>query len=126
MTAATAIVAVAIGAGINDLLDAMTQVESGGDVNAVGDQGRSIGPLQIQRGYWRDARVPGRYEQVRTPAYARRVVVAYWHRYCADALRRGDFETLARVHNGGPAGARKAATKPYWDRTRKQMIRPSR
>ena len=31
------------------------EVESGGDINAVGDSGRSIGPFQIQRGYWEDA-----------------------------------------------------------------------
>lgn len=30
-------------------------MESGGDVNAVGDGGKSIGPYQIQKRYWSDA-----------------------------------------------------------------------
>ena len=35
--------------------DAIKQVESSGNENAVGDNGRSIGPLQIQRSYYNDA-----------------------------------------------------------------------
>jgi len=35
--------------------DAIRQVESGGRLDAVGDKGRSIGPYQIQEGYWKDA-----------------------------------------------------------------------
>ena len=30
-------------------------VESGGDINAVGDGGLAIGPFQIQEAYWSDA-----------------------------------------------------------------------
>ena len=37
------------------LFKAIMEVESGGDINAVGDGGKSIGPFQIQRGYWEDA-----------------------------------------------------------------------
>ena len=37
------------------LFYAIMMVESGGDVNAVGDNGKSIGAYQIQEGYWRDA-----------------------------------------------------------------------
>jgi len=103
------------------LLDAMRQVESGGNPDAVGDGGASRGPYQIQRAYWEDSRVPGRYEQVRDDAYARRVVRAYWQRYCPGAVERGDMETLARVHNGGPAGARKSATLAYWHKVRRAM-----
>lgn len=106
---------------IRPLLDAIRQAESGGNVNAVGDGGRSHGAYQIQRCYWRDAGVAGRYDQVRDPAYAERVMLAYWRRHCPDALARGDLETLARVHNGGPAGARKPATMRYWLRIKRVM-----
>lgn len=102
------------------LLDAMERVESGGR-DVIGDDGRSRGPLQIQRDYWRDSGVPGRYEQVSDRAYARRVVMRWWDRYCPGAVVRGDWERLARCHNGGPNGHRKAATARYWQRVRREM-----
>ena len=37
------------------LLDAVGQVESGGNPHAVGDGGRSLGPYQITSAYWADA-----------------------------------------------------------------------
>jgi hypothetical protein len=101
--------------------DAVRQVESGGNPNAVGDGGASLGPYQIQRAYWRDSGVPGRYEQVRDRAYAERVMLGYFKRYCPDALKRGDWQTLARTHNGGLAGPRKAATLKYWAKVRRAM-----
>jgi len=102
------------------LLDAMTLVESGGRLNPPdGDNGRSIGPLQIQRAYWQDANMPaGWYEDCRDATYARCVVEAYWRRYEPAALARLDYQTLARVHNGGPRGASKRATLGYWHKVR--------
>jgi hypothetical protein len=107
---------------LRPLLDAIRQVESGGRTGwIVGDDGRSLGPYQIQRAYWRDSRVPGRYDKVQTPAYAERVMIAYWQRHCPEALARGDWATLARVHNGGPTGQRKPATLKYWQKVRAAM-----
>ena len=79
-----------------------------------GDDGRSIGPYQIQHAYWADAGLPGRWEDCRQIEYARRVMLAYWQRYCPEALDQADAEVLARTHNGGPQGAHRAATLPYW------------
>ena len=79
----------------------------------LGDKGRSLGPLQISRAYFTDSRVGGTYEQVVDLGFARKVVSAYLQRYAPQAWAAGDVETLARVHNGGPAGARKAATVNY-------------
>jgi hypothetical protein len=104
---------------LRSLFDAIRQVETGGHAdpaNAIGDDGASLGPYQISRAYWTDADVEGRYEHVKVARYAERVMIAYWSRYCYDALIDDDFETLARVHNGGPAGARKDATIDYWRR----------
>lgn len=108
------------------LLDAILQVESGGDDDATGDNGNALGGYQIWRVYWQDAtewctELGGEYEQVRSRAYAERVVVAYWHRYCRQALRDGDLEVLARVHNGGPKGATKPATLKYWVKVKAQL-----
>lgn len=85
----------------------------------IGDHGRSRGPLQIQRGYWRDSRTPGRYLQVHDPQYAARVVVNYWRRHCPTALARGNAEVLARTHNGGPNGPHMSATRKYWLKVRR-------
>lgn len=79
----------------------------------LGDNGRSLGPLQISRAYFTDSRVGGTYEQVTDLGFARKVVTAYLQRYAPKAWAAGDVVTLARIHNGGPAGARKAATVNY-------------
>ncbi len=99
---------------------ALHQVETSGRHGAIlGDNGKSLGPLQISRAYHADSRVAGSYEQVTDLAYARRVATAYLKRYAPQAWAQGDVETLARVHNGGPAGARKQATLPYADKVRR-------
>ena len=54
--------------GLELLLAAMVMVESGGDVNAVGDGGASVGPLQISQGYFTDAMEQLRREG-KTPNY---------------------------------------------------------
>jgi len=113
-------------AKLRPLLDALVQVESSGRDDAVGDSGNALGSLQIWRVYWSDAlehapAIGGVYEDVRTRIYAERVVVAYWLRYAAAAVRDGDLERLARVHNGGPRGHRKRATVGYWQRVQRAM-----
>lgn len=66
-----------------------------------------IGPYQITRGYWQDARMPdGAFEDCEKPEYARRVMIRYWQRYCPGALERGEVGTLASVHHWGPKGVR--------------------
>lgn len=93
---------------------ALHQVETSGRHGPIrGDGGRALGPLQIHAGYWMDAGVPGRYEDCADYAYSVRVVSAYLRKHAPRAWAAGDITTLARVHNGGPAGARKAATSGY-------------
>lgn len=107
---------------LRPLLDAIRMVESGGQQNPRdGDGGRAIGPYQIWRVYWLDSKVEGKYEQCRDREYAERVMLAYWKRYCPKALATDDWETLARVHNGGPRGAEKAATLKYWAKVKKHL-----
>jgi hypothetical protein len=114
-------------ASLRSLLDAIRQVESGGRTGEIiGDGGRSLGPYQIQRPYWQDSNVPGSYGEVRKPEYAERVMIAYWKRYCPTALARGDFQTLARIHNGGPQGHKKAATVKYWKKVQKSLAAQSK
>lgn len=113
-------------AQLDALLEALRWVESGGHKNggrgATGDGGRAIGPYQIHRSYFVDARVAGRYEDCRDPAFARRVVIAYWQRWCPEALALRDLELLARVHNGGPRGDRKSSTLGYWKKVERRLV----
>jgi hypothetical protein len=105
------------------LLDAIATVESGNNPNVVGDGGKAIGVFQIWRVYWQDAvqhdpSIGGCYEDCRDPEYARRIVIAYMDRY---APANASDETLARIHNGGPRGHKKAATTKYWNKVKKAM-----
>jgi hypothetical protein len=99
---------------------AIHQVETGGRTGAIkGDQNRALGPLQIHKAYWQDAvsydkTIGGRYEDCADLAYSVRVMTAYLNRYQKTAIQKNDFQTLARVHNGGLNGAKKAATNGYW------------
>jgi hypothetical protein len=103
------------------LLTAIMLVESGGDANAVGDRGRSIGPYQIQYSYWLDSGVPGSFKMCRNKTYARKVVKAYWKRHEPKAVKRNDLKSLARLHNGGPNWRSKSSTVGYWNKVRNHM-----
>jgi hypothetical protein len=84
----------------------------------LGDGGRALGPLQIHKSYHTDSRVAGDYSRVSDLNYSVRVATAYLKRYAPAAWKAGDVETLARVHNGGPRGHLKSATKGYGVRVR--------
>lgn len=104
------------------LLDAIKQVESGGDDEAVGDNGRSLGGYQIQEAYFKDAQEFDsslrvyKYEDVTKDNVARSVIRAYWRRYATEKRIGGKVtdEHRSRIHNGGPNGHKKKSTKKYW------------
>jgi hypothetical protein len=89
-------------------------VETSGKLGpTIGDQGRALGPLQIHKSYHADSRVAGDYSRCADLEYSKRVATAYLQRYAPQAWAAGNIEVLARVHNGGPKGAIKPATKGY-------------
>jgi hypothetical protein len=98
-------------------------VETSGKLGpTIGDNGKALGPLQIHRAYHADSRVAGDYSRCADLDYSKRVVTAYLKRYAPKAWAAGtDIETLARVHNGGPKGATKPATKGYGVRVQALM-----
>lgn len=99
---------------------ALHVVETGGKRGAiVGDNGAALGPLQIHRRYWQDARVSGRYEDCADLAYSIKVASSYLKKYAQKAWQSGDVETLARIHNGGPQGDKKPATLHYADKVKR-------
>lgn len=106
-----------------DLLDAIEIVESGGNCNAVGDNGRAVGAYQIHLCYMQDAgnafKPDDRYDR----AKSREMVRLYMKRYATyNRLgREPTFEDIARIHNGGLYGWKRESTKPYWEKVKKVL-----
>jgi hypothetical protein len=117
------------GWSIDAILDGLRATETGkckqGGRDALGDHGRALGPYQIHRSYFADARLPGGYAECGNPEFSRRVVLAYWKRWCPEALERCDAEVLVRIHNGGPGGLRKSSTIAFWHKVEQQLIADS-
>lgn len=104
----------------DQFITAIRQVETGDSKNkgefAVGDQGRSIGPFQIQKSCWKDSGVQFDYECCNYYLPSLMVIIGYFMRWCPNAFSRGDWSTCARIWNGGPKGHKKDATMAYADR----------
>lgn len=112
------------------LLAALIAIESGGDPSAIGDGGKAVGCLQIHPVMVADCNriLAGRGEAFRytiddrySEAHSRAMAVIYLRHYCPN----GSAEQMARCWNGGPMGARKAATVGYWRKVKRQMEVPS-
>lgn len=106
---------------IGDVLDAIIEVESGGDPNAVGRDGE-LGILQIRPIMVEEVnRIigSGEYSDMDrlSPSDSEQMFRVYSHYWCE---KTGDWtmEGIARRWNGGPRGHLKKATKAYWDRVR--------
>ena len=124
-----------------ETLNSIRHVETGTHktgVGVVGDDGHALGPYQIWSPYWIDARMDeGTHGLCLTSkVYSEEVVRRYMLRYskkCTTRLLEGrgtlaDIERIARIHNGGPKGYTKLATRKYWAlvKTRLDKVRASR
>ena len=103
-----------------DLLDAIEFVESGGDSNAVGDNGNAIGSFQIWKIYVDDVnRILGNdkysYTDRLDRSKSRDMATIYLNHY------GGTFEEMARKFNGGPNGHKKEATLKYWVKVKERL-----
>ena len=122
---------VALYRNLRPLFRAICHVESHDRPWATGDRGRSRGCYQISHAYWKDAcKFAGArlnyYDHVWDKSTAERIMIWYWKRYCPHALESLDFETLARIHNGGPRGDRKYATLRYWRKVKHALRQNSK
>jgi len=102
------------------LLDAIRQVESGGDaLPPDGDGGKSIGRFQIQAAYWKDACEYGGVSWdwrigAWDDAKCRQAITWYAARYGAKTP-----EEIARCHNSGSGWkAKYHLTNNYWKKVR--------
>lgn len=106
---------------------AVHMVESGGRIGRiVGDGGRALGPFQIHKSYWQDAvnsnkSIGGRYEDCADYKYSLKVISAYLNKYAPKEVETNKFETLARIHNGGPRGNSNKNTLGYWNKIKKNL-----
>ena len=105
---------------LHQVFDIIRTVETGSHpdpYNAVGDNGRSIGPYQISRAFHQDAIDHDEslygidYEGVRDKHIAEIIMLAYFERWVPTPWT---FESLCRTHNGGPQGRFRDSTLPYW------------
>jgi len=115
------------------LLEAMNKVEASGKKTNVppGDNGTRIGPLQISEPYWKEAAewldsqtrvtIQHSWKHCNNWVYSKIIVWAYMNRWASKALMEGNWERIARVHNGGPNGWKKKATIPYWEKISKAL-----
>ena len=103
------------------ILKALWQIESSSSYTAPRGAAGEIGPYQIGRAYWKDAQVSGTWADCESKTYSETVISRYMARYCPTAWSTGDWETVARIHNGGPNGHHKDSTKPYWTKVKAQL-----
>ena len=104
---------------LDKFMSAIHQVETSSV--QVGDHGKAIGPFQIWHSYWSDAKefdptLGGSYRDCYRYDYAKRVVEAYLKRHAPTLMAKRDYYTMARIHNGGPSGYKKASTNDYAQR----------
>jgi len=135
-TIAMAILLLNAGCGAGDfkfeeVREAIAIVESNGNDNAVGDNGRAFGRYQIWESYVTDVnRIAGTtfsHKDAHDPQKAAYMVEVYLTHYGQVYQRktgnRPSSEVLCRIHNGGPNGWKKEATVKYWKKCRRVLNR---
>lgn len=125
----TAVSSQAMDAWNHPLFAAMRMVESYNGRELVGDQGRSRGVYHVQACYLADVnRVYGtrftlvdRDDPVKAHRIVRLYLAHYGRVYTKVTGKPVTCEVLARIHNGGPEGWRKPATRKHWRRVERAM-----
>ena len=109
-----------------NVMNAIIQVESGGNVNAKGDGGKAIGPLQIHkvvvddvnRRYGTSYTYDDRKSLVKSKEICRKYLLMWGGKHATD-------ERYARIWNGGPRWNRKVVTREntriYWGKVKSNL-----
>ena len=101
------------------LIIALIMVESSGNNDAIGDNGKAYGCLQLHAAYVQDAAEYAGKNWVHEDAFDRNTSIqifkAYMARYATEERlgRNPTAADIARIHNGGPNGYKKSATDKY-------------
>lgn len=104
------------------LLDAIIQVESGGNPNAVGDSGKAVGIMQIWPIMVEDInRILNKNVYTLEDRYNPNKSVEMYNIFMEHYCKFYSDEQKARCWNGGPDGWKKTATLPYWNKVKKVL-----
>jgi membrane-bound lytic murein transglycosylase MltF len=116
---------------MKELILAIAMIESSMNPLAIGDNGASVGLLQISEpclqdvNNFRDRNYTS--EDRKDPQKSIEIFVLYIDILLPKAKEEGasmyqsDEEIISRIWNGGPRGWNKSATKIYWDKVRKEL-----
>ena len=111
------------------LILAIIAIESNGNDGITGDNGNAYGCLQIWQCYVDDANEYAGTTYTHEDAYDRQKSIAIFNAYMARYAtekrlgRVATAEDIARIHNGGPNGYKKAATDEYWRKVKAELHR---
>ena len=113
------------------LLLAIMIVESNIDPNAIGDDGKALGILQIHEDYVTDANLLSiqgggkrfEHDDMFSQLYSVNVFCLYMQRWATESRlkKRVTQEDIARIHNGGPNGYKKKSTLKYWEKVQVEL-----
>lgn len=108
-------------ANFDQFAAALAKVESNNNPKAVNKGENALGAYQIRPAYFRDAAEFDRelakytHRDCFDSRVGKRAMWAYFRRYEPEALKNGNWEILARLHNSGPGWAgKKSKTNNYW------------
>ena len=117
-----------------ELLDAIEQVESNCNPNAIGDKGNAVGSFQIWKIYVKDVNrildlnnvkrkytYEDRYSRKKSREMVRIYLEHYGKRYEKLTGKEATEEIYSRIHNGGVNGWKKRVTIPYWGKVKKHL-----
>jgi hypothetical protein len=112
---------------LDRLIPALEKVESNRNPDAIGDNGKAFGILQIWEVVIIDVnRAKGTaytHQDAFDPAKAREICRAYLSIYATERRlgRKPTMEDAARIWNGGPNGYKKDATNKYWQKVARAL-----
>ena len=109
-----------------ELVNALIQVESNGNTNAIGDNGAAVGVLQIQPIMIREVnrilklkKSDKRFK--RKDRFDREKSIEIFTIWAEFHHKDSDYETIARNWNGGPDGFEQACTEKYWKKVQIEL-----
>lgn len=116
----------------SSLIAVLIMVESSGNNLAIGDNGKSVGCLQIQQGVIDDVNRVYKVDYTEEHRYNRSsskdICQYYLNYWVKKAYVSTEFpadktfninEIAARIWNGGPNGHKKKSTLKYWEKVKK-------
>jgi hypothetical protein len=108
-----------------DLFLAIVSIESGGNVNAVGDHGKAVGPAQIWQIVVDDCNRISNGHFIASDRFSLEKSEQMFQIYTEHYGKRFGVpitdEVRAKVWNGGPNGPNKLSTEKYWQKVKEKL-----